>query len=182
MGAATDFDGPAGRVAGAVMARRNRDMEVAAVAELHPGPEDSVLAVGFGPGVGISELVRHLPRGKVAGIDPSAVMVSQATRRNRRRRLGARHPRPADVASIPWPDAAFTGVLAVNSMQLWQPLDVTLREVARVLAPSGALVASRTGGPLRSAAAGPVDRHDEHVPGGLRFRGHHPSHRAVPLG
>jgi ubiquinone/menaquinone biosynthesis C-methylase UbiE len=46
----------------------------------------------------------------------------------------------AGAASIPWRDAAFSGVVAVNSMQLWEPLDVALREVARVLAPGGVLV------------------------------------------
>lgn len=46
----------------------------------------------------------------------------------------------AGVASIPWPDAAFSGVVAVNSMQLWEPLDAALREIARVLAPGGRLV------------------------------------------
>ncbi len=46
----------------------------------------------------------------------------------------------AGVASIPWPDATFSGVVAVNSMQLWEPLDAALREIARVLAPGGRLV------------------------------------------
>lgn len=136
------FEGTAGKVAGAVMARFNRDMEVAAVAELGPGDADTVLAVGFGPGVGIAELAARLRHGVVAGIDPSATMVEQATRRNREAiGQGRVCLRRAGAESIPWPDAAFDGVLAVNSLQLWEPLDVSLHEVARVLSPGGTLVA-----------------------------------------
>jgi hypothetical protein len=54
------------------MARLNGDMQRAAVDELAPRPDDAVLAVGFGPGVGIAELVARLPDGSVAGADPSA--------------------------------------------------------------------------------------------------------------
>jgi ubiquinone/menaquinone biosynthesis C-methylase UbiE len=122
------------------MARLNRDMEGAAIAELDPAPHDHVLAVGFGPGVGIEELVARLGCGRVAGIDPSATMVAQAQSRN----VGAVESGTAELVragaeSIPFRDGAFHGVLAVNSMQLWS-LEPAVREVARVLAPDGVLV------------------------------------------
>ena len=137
----TSFEGTTGRVAGAVMARMNRDMEHAAIDELDPAPSAAVLSIGFGPGVGIAALVRRLPQGRVAGIDPSSTMVDQARRRNR----GAVDSGLVSLAcaaaeSIPWPDEAFGGVLAVNSIQLWGPPEAGVREVARVLAPGGALV------------------------------------------
>jgi arsenite methyltransferase len=135
------FDGPAGRLAGAVMARTNRDMEIAAVDELGPAPDDAVVAVGFGPGVGIAALAPRLPDGLVAGIDPSASMVALASRRNRVAIAAGRVELvQARVESIPWRESTFAGVLAVNSMQLWEPLDVALDEVARVLIPGGTLV------------------------------------------
>lgn len=56
-GTAEGPDGVPGRLAGAVMARLNRDVEVAAVVELAPVPGDAELDVGFGPAVGIAELV-----------------------------------------------------------------------------------------------------------------------------
>ncbi len=140
--ATTGFEGVPGRLAAAVMARLNRDMEVAALDELAPAAGDSVLSVGFGPGVGIAVLAGRVSHGQVAGIDPSAAMVSVARRRNRAAiDTGRVRLVEAGVASIPWPGAAFSGVVAVNSMQLWDPLDVALREVARVLAPGGWLVA-----------------------------------------
>lgn len=135
------FEGAAGRLVGPVMARMNRDMERAAIDELDPAPTASVLAVGFGPGVGIAELVTRLPDGVVGGVDPSDQMLRQARRRNhaaieRGQVLLGR----STAASVPWPDRTFHGALAVNSLQLWDPLDASISEVHRVLAPGGRLV------------------------------------------
>lgn len=135
------FDGVAGRIAGSLMARLNRDMELAAIDELDPAPGGSVLALGFGPGVGVAELSKCLPNGVVGGVDPSAAMLEQARRRNRRAiERGQVALERGGADSIPWPDGTFTGALAVNSVQLWDPLEASLREVVRVLVPTGCLV------------------------------------------
>ena len=137
----SSFEGRAGRLAGAVMTRLNRDMELAAIVELCPAEDGRVLAVGFGPGVGVAELVPRVPRGGVAGVDPSATMVEQACRRNRAAVASGRvRLERASAASIPWPGGSFDGVIAVNSLQLWKPIHASLRELARILAPSGTLV------------------------------------------
>jgi ubiquinone/menaquinone biosynthesis C-methylase UbiE len=138
----SDFDGTAGRLTGPLMARMNRDMELAAIDELAPTPDASVLALGFGPGVGVAELAKRLPGGVVGGVDPSAAMLQQARRRNLPAiECGQVSLERSTADSIPWPDATFTGALAVNSIQFWDPLDVSVREVGRVLTPGGRLVA-----------------------------------------
>jgi ubiquinone/menaquinone biosynthesis C-methylase UbiE len=138
----SSFDGTAGRLAGPVMARMNRDMEVAAIDELAPPHDASVLAVGFGPGVGVAELAMRLTEGIVGGVDPSAAMVRQARRRNRSAVETGRITLERSTAhAIPWPDGTFTGAVAVNCMQLWDPLDASVRELVRVLAPAGRFVA-----------------------------------------
>jgi ubiquinone/menaquinone biosynthesis C-methylase UbiE len=140
-GHTSSFEGTAGRLAGPVMARMNRDMELAAIDELDPAPDASVLAVGFGPGVGIAELVLRLQNGVVGGVDPSSVMVKQAHRRNAAAvESGQVSLQRSTAESVPWPDGTFAGALAVNSLQLWEPLDASIREVQRVLAPAGRLV------------------------------------------
>ena len=112
----SDFDGFVGRISGPVMARLNRDMEQTVVTELSPSPSDSVLAIGFGPGIGIELLAEVLSVGLVAGIDPSATMNDLARRRNRRR-IDSGHVvlRNASVEAIPWPDDTFDGIVAANS-------------------------------------------------------------------
>jgi ubiquinone/menaquinone biosynthesis C-methylase UbiE len=136
------FEGATGRVAGLVMARLNRDMERAAVDALQPDPAATVLSIGFGPGVGLAELLHRLPDGRAAGIDPSPTMVTQARQRNRSALESDRLVlAEAAAEAIPWPDRSFDGVLAVNSIQLWSPLATGVAEVACVTRPGGVFVA-----------------------------------------
>ena len=139
---ASGFDGVAGLMTASVMARLNRDMEVTAITELDDGGDGgSVLSIGFGPGVGIAELARRRPDDMVAGIDPSATMIEVATRRNRDAiAAGQVVLRHAGAEAIPWPRHSFDGVVAVNSIQLWNPLAVAVGEVARVIRPGGTFV------------------------------------------
>jgi ubiquinone/menaquinone biosynthesis C-methylase UbiE len=140
-GGAAGFDGAGGRIAAAVMARLNADMERAAVAALEPDPDAVVLAVGFGPGVGVEALLPHLPDGRVVGIDPSSVMVEQARRRTRVAVAEGRvELAQCGADDIPWGDRSFDGVVAVNSVQLWEPFVASVHEVARVLRADGTLV------------------------------------------
>jgi ubiquinone/menaquinone biosynthesis C-methylase UbiE len=136
------FEGTAGRMAGAVMARLNRDMERAAVDELALEQPGTVLAVGFGPGVGIASLLERFPGMRVCGVDPSATMVEQASRRNGAAvKAGRVDLAQAGAESVPWPDDTFDAAVAVNSMQLWDPLEEGVREIARVVRPGGVLIA-----------------------------------------
>jgi ubiquinone/menaquinone biosynthesis C-methylase UbiE len=135
------FEGLVGRISGSVMARLNRDMERTAVAELNPSPSDNVLAIGFGPGIGVESLADVLSAGSVAGIDPSAAMNGLARRRNRQGIDSGRIVlRSVGAEAIPWPDTTFNGIVAVNSAQLWRPLNTAVGEVARVIRPGGSLV------------------------------------------
>ena len=68
-------------------------------------------------------------------------MVDRARRRNRAAVASGRvRLDRASAASIPWPDRSFDGVVAVNSLLLWEPVDTSLLELARVLAASGTVV------------------------------------------
>jgi len=130
------FDGPTARLIAKAMARGNRDAEAEAIAELDPAPTATVLAIGFGPGVGLELLSPIVTR--VIGVDPSAVMVREAARRTRNLANVTLHRASAD--ELPLDDATVDGAVAVNSMQLWDPFDASVAEVARVLRPGGRLV------------------------------------------
>ena len=131
------FDGVAGVAAARVMAVVNADMEREAIDALAPSVDDAVLEIGFGPGVGIEMLVRQMADGRVAGIDPST-----AERRNRAAIRGGRvELRLAAAHALPFDDVSFGGAFAVNSVQLWDPLDASVAELARVLRPGAAFVA-----------------------------------------
>jgi ubiquinone/menaquinone biosynthesis C-methylase UbiE len=132
--------GPLGRLAGYLMARLDAD-DRWVVDLLDVQPHDRVLDIGFGPGVTIALIAERSPSTFVAGVDPSEVMLRQATRRNRAAmREGRIDLRLGTVSELPYPDRHFTKACAVHSLYFWHSVKDGLREVRRVLAPEGRLV------------------------------------------
>lgn len=69
-------------MAGHIMALKNRERGEWVVSFLDIRPEDHVLEIELGPGVDVRCASRLALRGKVAGIDSSALMVRLARRRS----------------------------------------------------------------------------------------------------
>ena len=135
------FEGLAGRATAKVMARMNRQAEIEAIEVLAPSPGDRVLAIGIGPGVGVDHLARTVAGVKITGIDPSAAMLADARRRNRTWiEAGTVALVQTTAAALPGGDASFDGAVAVNSIQMWDPFEASLKEVGRVLRPGGRMV------------------------------------------
>jgi SAM-dependent methyltransferase len=132
--------GPGGHLVGWVMAHRSSNTLRSrwAVSLLDVQPADRVLEVGFGPGIAIRELARLAAKGRVLGVDHSAVMVRQASRRNapavRAGRVDLRH---ASVEALPDFGFQVDKILAVNSMGFWKDRDARLRELRGMLTPGG---------------------------------------------
>jgi ubiquinone/menaquinone biosynthesis C-methylase UbiE len=134
--------GAAGRVAGWVMARRpsNRQRNRWAASLLDVRPSDRVLEIGFGPGLAIAELSRRVgPSGHVYGIDRSALMLRQATRRNAAAiQAGRLTLTVGTVEQLPPAlDGPFDAILAVNSLGFWAAPAQRLEDLRRRLAPGG---------------------------------------------
>jgi ubiquinone/menaquinone biosynthesis C-methylase UbiE len=130
--------GVLGRLGGIIMARMNADCGAWVVGLLEVGQNDSVLEVGFGPGVVIQRLSKLVTVGHVAGIDQSLEMVEQARARNataiQSGRVDLRH---GSVESLPFDDDSFDKVLAINAMQVWTDPVAGLREMRRVMKRGG---------------------------------------------
>jgi ubiquinone/menaquinone biosynthesis C-methylase UbiE len=129
-----------GRLGGVIMARANRVAAAEVVELLDVRPNDKVLEVGFGPGVGVRLLSEHAKSRYIAGIDPSKEMVAQAAARNAKAVAGGRVDlRYGSVNTLPFSDATFDKVIAINSMQVWPNATEGLREVRRILKLGGKL-------------------------------------------
>jgi ubiquinone/menaquinone biosynthesis C-methylase UbiE len=90
-------------VGGIIMARTNLDAGVWACDLLEVKPTDSVLEVGFGPGVIIERLSDLATGGHIAGVDQSFEMVEQARARNAAAVAGGRIDlRHGSVESLPF--------------------------------------------------------------------------------
>ncbi len=132
-----------GRLGGTIMARTNRRHAAWAIDLLGVQQHESVLEIGFGPGIAIQLLVPKAHR--VAGVDPSAVMLRQATRRNAAAiREGRVELRQGSADHLPFANAGFDKALAVNSMQVWPEPLTGLREISRVLKVGGRLALAFT--------------------------------------
>lgn len=129
--------GARGWLAAQVVARLTGDANRWMLECLEVGPEDHVLDVGCGPGLAVAAAV-EAGCARVVGVDASQTMVRQARRRNRTAaRRGLVEIHRADAARLPFPDASFTRVGSLNSLQFWPSPDDGLGELRRVLAPGG---------------------------------------------
>jgi Methylase involved in ubiquinone/menaquinone biosynthesis len=127
-----------GRLGGAIMARANANFGAWVSSLLDVGRTDTVLEVGFGPGVVIQRLSALAVEGHVAGIDVSREMLEQARARSAMAiRRGRVDLRQGSVENLPFADASFDKALAVNSMQVWPDTAAGLREIWRILKPGG---------------------------------------------
>jgi ubiquinone/menaquinone biosynthesis C-methylase UbiE len=132
--------GVMGRLGGIIMARSNWRIAAQTVELLDIQSGDTVLEVGFGPGVGIQLISEKLSSGRIAGVDCSQEMVNQAVVRNALAiDRGRVKLRLASVESLPFETNMFDKILAINSMQIWSDVMRGLREILRVLKPHGCL-------------------------------------------
>lgn len=130
-----------GRLVGRFMNRANARFTAGAIEALDPKPQNHVLEIGFGGGVGLRRLLSIVPRGTIAGTELSDVMLTQAERHfasaveEGRLRLVR-----ATVEQLPFDDATFDGVVTVNTVYFWSDLEQGAGEVLRVLRPGGRFV------------------------------------------
>jgi ubiquinone/menaquinone biosynthesis C-methylase UbiE len=128
--------GTMGWVAGHLMAMKNGERSEYVFSLLDLQPSDRVLELGFGPGADVHRASREVAL--VAGIDHSEVMLRQASKRNAGAiARGKVDLRLGSAEKLPYPDAHFDKVFAINVGQFWKDAVATLRETARVLKPGG---------------------------------------------
>jgi ubiquinone/menaquinone biosynthesis C-methylase UbiE len=100
-----------------------------------------ILDVGCGGGMTVHKLAAIATEGKVYGIDFSEVSVTVSQRTNKRLiKMGRVEIRHGSVSCLPFSDNLFDFVTAVDSHYYWPDLAADVREVLRVLKPSGTLM------------------------------------------
>jgi ubiquinone/menaquinone biosynthesis C-methylase UbiE len=104
-------------------------------------PDDVVLDVGCGGGRTIEKLAAMATRGRVYGIDHSSQSVAASRKRNAREVGSGRVDiQVASVSDLPFADATFDVVTAVETHIWWPDLPRDVQEVRRVLKPGGRFV------------------------------------------
>jgi ubiquinone/menaquinone biosynthesis C-methylase UbiE len=152
-------EGPLGWIAGRMMTNRDRGEFVLALLDFQP--QDRVLEIGFGPGADLRRVSEMA--GFVAGIDHSSLMVKQAAQRNAAAiRDGRVKISLAQASRLPFDDAQFDKIFAINSAQFWKDSVTTIKEVGRVLKPGGTLALA-----VQPDSKGATDDHAHHAGKGL---------------
>jgi cyclopropane fatty-acyl-phospholipid synthase-like methyltransferase len=134
--------GSAGRLAGWIMATRpsNRLRNTRTLDLLDLASCDSVLEIGYGPGIAIELAARQVRTGRVVGIDHSAIMHAQASRRNSRAiAAGIVTLHIGDVDELDARLQRFDKIYSVNVVQFWSDPMRVFATLRQLLNPGGAI-------------------------------------------
>jgi SAM-dependent methyltransferase len=104
-----------------------------------------------GCGAGLAAVLASLRGATVTGFDASPALLAVA-----RERLPAAEFREGDLEELPFADASFDAVVAINSVFFAADMEAAMRELVRVVHPGGRVVVTAWGPPERCETANAV--------------------------
>lgn len=133
--------GVLGWIAGYIMARRPSNLERNdwALSLLAPESADRILEIGFGPGIAAGKAATMAR--EVVGLDRSAVMLRQATRRNRGSiEKGRLKLILGSVEELPSGLGSFDKIYSMNAVQFWEEPRAVFQRLKPLLKPGGVIL------------------------------------------
>ncbi|KAF5889175.1 24-methylenesterol C-methyltransferase 2-like, partial [Clarias magur] len=106
-------------------------------------PDETVLELGYGPGLGLQQAVQLLTGsgGKLLGVDYSTYMHSMATKRMQEHIASRKVDLYCcDVAAMPFKDSSVDKVFHCNCYYFWPDLKTAASEIHRVMKPGALMV------------------------------------------
>lgn len=130
--------GVLGSLLGHIMASNHKALTSWTIEQLQIQHNEYVLDIGCGSGLALKMLGDIIIEGKIVGVDYSPLMLRQAEKRNRQ---GVKEGKIAihhgSVSDLPFPDASFDKVCAIETFYFWPNPSEDLQEVNRILRPGG---------------------------------------------
>lgn len=143
--------GRRGRIFGWLMARLNKPAYRWTVDQLRAAEPQSILEIGFGTGHLLALSAAQLKPERLAGRDPSDLMVETAQKRMKRhRKKVALDIEQGDDSNLP--PGPFDAIVALHSFQFWAAPKATLTRLRSMLTPGGRLILVLRRGHSRRAA------------------------------
>ena len=132
--------GTVGKVFGWIMARINAPSYRWTVEQLKPVQPKSFLEIGFGTGHLLALVAKTFKPAKIAGVDPSPLMVETARKRLRRFRKKMQiELKQGDDSTLP-KDGPYDAIAALHCFQFWAHPATSLAEIRHLLSPNGRFV------------------------------------------
>ncbi|KAF7696010.1 demethylrebeccamycin-D-glucose O-methyltransferase [Silurus meridionalis] len=125
--------------------KHNQILEENAVKLCDIQPNETVLELGHGPGLGLQVAVQLLtgPEGKLLGVDYSKYMHNMATERIQEHIASGKVTLYCcDVAAMPLEDSSVDKVFHCNCYYFWPDLKAAASEIHRAMKPGGLMVAT----------------------------------------
>jgi len=107
---------------------------------LSPAPGEQLLELGPGTGYYTLPVAQKLDGGRLCIADIQQEMLDHTMRRANKAEITNIEPSVADAQALPYSDDTFDGAFTVTTLGEVSDPDQALRELARVLKPSGRLV------------------------------------------
>jgi SAM-dependent methyltransferase len=146
-----------GVVVGTLMSRRtsNRDRSAWTVELLDLQPNDRVLELGYGPGLGLEAAARRVTTGRLVGVDHSETMRNMAAKRLAKAngKVGV-DLRVGDVERPLGDIGEFDKIFSCNVWLFWKDPVAVFRDLREHLAPNGTIAVThlpRHGGATRES-------------------------------
>lgn len=131
-----------GMKTGKLMNKANEHLYDQVIDIIEPKAGDSILEIGFGNGAFFSKFFSVSTDLQITGIDFSPLMVKCATKENRDLiQMGKLVLLKGESSRIQFPDNSFDTVFCINVIYFWQNPEQNLKEILRVLKPSGVFYA-----------------------------------------
>lgn len=112
--------GVVGRIIGNRMARQHEPENLWTISLLSLHSADTVLEVGFGPGIAIEQIAAYVTEGHTSGIDLSHTMVRVARKRNAQAvKAGSVDLSYGEAEHLPFADDTFNKALSIHTLYFW---------------------------------------------------------------
>jgi len=130
-----------GRFVGWLLSFKNKDRVQWTCEKLQIAATDTLLEIGYGPGVTFMKVAEQLTSGFIAGIDHSEIMVEQATKRNKKHiENGKAKLEYGTVWDLKYPKNYFDIIYASNVHFFWKNPINEFKELTSFLKTGGRLV------------------------------------------
>jgi ubiquinone/menaquinone biosynthesis C-methylase UbiE len=128
---------------------------------LAPSPGERLLELGPGTGYYTLSVAQRLDGGQLSVADIQQTMLDHTMGRAERAGIANIEPTCADAQALPFEDGTFDGAFTVTTLGEVPDPDRALRELARVLKPSGRLVVGELFGDPHMVTFGSLGEHAE---------------------